>query len=58
MKDKMSKKDCPYLDPYAHDGYWEMNCKLLKKENYDTECTTNWEEYKKCNLFKNHKKKE
>lgn len=41
------KKDCPYLKANAHDGAWEMVCLINGKD-----CSTNWEKYKKCNVYK------
>ena len=42
----MKRDDCPYLNASAHDGDWEMICGVD-----NTECNTNWEQYKECNAY-------
>ena len=39
----MAKGDCPYLNSQAHDGAWEMLCRIDHKE-----CNHNWEECNGC----------
>ena len=39
----MKRDDCPYLISEAHDGAWEMLCRIDHKE-----CNHNWEEYNDC----------
>jgi len=49
MKNK--RDSCPHIDYNAHDGGYDIFCKLLGEEK---DCPNNYDKYRKCLIWFNH----
>jgi len=51
------RDDCPYLKAWATDGHWEVRCLLIDVRDENTDCHSNWEEYRECQAFINQQER-